>query len=111
MPGNPRAIVAEAERRFPLRIAIKMPPGGIGARYTAMEEWLDENCGIDGWSITPSGARGVLNETIAVFVNTPTCALAFVARWLVPGDPPGFYQLREDEPPRRVPLPPHKSPP
>jgi hypothetical protein len=33
MPGNPKGIVADAERRFPLRIVIKVPPGGIGARY------------------------------------------------------------------------------
>jgi hypothetical protein len=45
MPGNPRAIVAEAERQFPVRIVIKVPPNGIGTRYTPMTEWLDENCG------------------------------------------------------------------
>lgn len=111
MPGNPRAIVAEAERRFPVRIAIKVSPGGIARRYSAMIEWLDENCGIDGWSITPSGTRGFLIDAIAVDVNTPTCAVGFVARWLVPGDPPGFYEVREDEPARRVPLPAHKGPP
>jgi len=27
MPGNPKAIVAEAERLFPVRIVIKVPPG------------------------------------------------------------------------------------
>lgn len=74
MPGNPRAIVAEAERRYPVRIAVKVPSGGIGRRYTAMMEWLDENCGVDGWSITPSGTRGVLIDAIAVYVSTPTCA-------------------------------------
>jgi hypothetical protein len=47
----------------------------------------------------------VLNDAIAIYVNTPTCAVAFVAQWCVPGDPPGFYQVREDEPARRVPLP------
>jgi hypothetical protein len=111
MPGNPRAIVSDAERRFPVRIVIKVPLGGIGQRYIPMTEWLDENCGIHGWSITPAGTRGILNDAIAVYVNTPTCAVAFVARWCVPGDPPGFYQLREDEPERRIPNPPHKSPP
>src|SRR5580704_18168669 len=45
MPGNPRAIVAEAEQRFPVRIVIKVPPGGNGTRYIQMTEWLDENCG------------------------------------------------------------------
>jgi hypothetical protein len=31
MPGNPRAIIGEAERQFPIRIAIKVPEAGIGA--------------------------------------------------------------------------------
>jgi hypothetical protein len=98
MPGNPRAIITEAERRFPLRIVIRVPEDGIGSRYKPMTDWLDENCGIKGWAIAPAGTRGVLNDAMAVYVSNPTCAVAFVARWLVPGDPPGFYQLREDEP-------------
>jgi hypothetical protein len=111
MPGNPKAIVADAERRFPMRIVVKVPEGGIGTRYTPMVDWLDEHCGVDGWSITPAGTRGLLNDALAVYVNTPACALAFVARWLVPGnDPPGFYELRPDEPEKRGPGPGHFSP-
>jgi len=75
-----------------------------------MCEWLDENCGIDGWAIAPAGTRDVLIDAIAVYVNTPTCAMGFVARWLVPGEPHGFYEVRADEPTQRVPMPPHKSP-
>jgi hypothetical protein len=110
MPGNPKAIIAEAERRFPVRIAIRVPPGGIGQRHLPLTEWLDENCGISGWSITPAGTRGVTNDAIAVYVNTPTCAVAFVPRWCVPGDPPGFYELREGEPERRERIWGHSSP-
>jgi hypothetical protein len=110
MPGNWRAMVANAERRFPVRIAVKVPPGGIGQRYTPMMAWLDDNCGVDGWSIAPAGVRGVVNDAVAVYVSNPTCAAAFVARWCVPGDPPGFYDLRQQEPPRRVPAPFHKTP-
>lgn len=111
MPGNPKAIITEAERLFPVRIVIKVPPGGISTRYMPMTVWLDENCGIRGWSITPAGTRGVLNDAFAVYMNGPACAVAFVARWCVPGDPPGFYTLREDEPARRVPSGGHSSPP
>lgn len=32
---------------------------------------------------------------VAVYVSNPTCGVAFAARWLVPGDPPGFYQVRD----------------
>lgn len=111
MPGNPRAIIAEAEREFPVRIVIKVPPNGIGTRYMPMTEWLDENCGVGGWSITPAGTRGIANDAIAVYMSGPTCAVAFVARWCVAGDPPGFYELRPDEPARRVPSGGHSSPP
>jgi hypothetical protein len=109
MPGNARAIIAEAERRFPLRIAIRVPGDGIGSRYKPMTDWLDDNCGVNGWSITSAGTRGVLNDAMAVYVSNPTCAVAFVARWLVAGDPPGFFELREDEPQRRVPLADHST--
>jgi hypothetical protein len=110
MPGNPRAIRQEAEQQFPVRIIIRTPGGGIGQRYKAMTDWLDENCGINGWAFAPSGMRSVVNDAFAVYVSNPTCAVAFVARWLVPGDPPGFYELREDEPPRRVPIRAHSTP-
>jgi hypothetical protein len=111
MPGNPRAIVAEAELKFPVRIVIKVPEAGIGTRYMPMTEWLDENCGIRGWSITPAGTRGIANDAIALYMSGPTCAVAFVARWCLPGDPPGFYELRQDEPARRVLSGGHSSPP
>jgi hypothetical protein len=41
---------------------------------------------------------------MAIYVNSPTCAVAIADRWLVPGNPPGFYQVREDEPPKGVPM-------
>ena len=62
MPGNPREMIAAAERRFPVRIRIDVPPSGLGQRHTQITAWLDENCGADGWALTPSGTRGVLND-------------------------------------------------
>ena len=61
MPGNPSEMITTAERTFPVRIRIGIPPGGLGRRHTQMTAWLDENCGADGWAMTPSGMRGVLN--------------------------------------------------
>jgi len=84
MPGKPRQIVAEAERQFPIRIIIKMPEAGIGARYTGITDWLDENCGMGNWSLCPAGTRGILNDAVAVYVNTPVCGVGFAARWCVP---------------------------
>jgi hypothetical protein len=109
MPGGLRAIVADAERRFPVRIAIKLPPGGTGQRYKPMTDWLDENCGIDDWSMAPAGMRGIVNDSVAVYISTPTCAVAFVARWCVAGDPSGFYDLRQQEPAQRIPASAHST--
>ena len=97
MPGNPRAIVTEAAP-IPHADRHQGAPGGIGRLYPAMTEWLNENCGIKGWSIAPAGTRGILNDAVAVYVSSPTCAVSFVARWCIPGDPPGFYGLRDQEP-------------
>jgi hypothetical protein len=69
MPSHPREMITMAERRFPVRIRIGVPPGGFGQRHTNITAWLDENCGADGWVITPSGVRGVLND--AVISSTP----------------------------------------
>jgi hypothetical protein len=71
----------DAERRFPVRIRIGVPPGGLGSRLGRMKAWLDANCGADGWAVTPSGTGGVVNDAVAVYFADPTIASAFVARW------------------------------
>jgi hypothetical protein len=58
MPGNPREMITAAERRFSVRIRLGVPPGGLGQRYTQMTAWLDENCGADGWAVTPQERAG-----------------------------------------------------
>jgi hypothetical protein len=30
-----------------------------------IKAWLGENCGADGWAMTPSGTRGVLNDALS----------------------------------------------
>ena len=55
MLGNPRGMITSAERRFPVRIRIAVPPGGLGQRHTQITAWLDENCGADGWAIRRQG--------------------------------------------------------
>ena len=64
MPGNTREMVTMAERTYPVRVRIAVPPGGLGRRLTQMTAWLDENCGADGWAMTPSETRGVLNDAV-----------------------------------------------
>jgi hypothetical protein len=72
MPGNPREIITLAERRFPVRIRIGVPPEGLGRRHTQITAWLDENCGADGWAMTPSGTRGVLNDALSIYFGDAT---------------------------------------
>ena len=78
MPGNPREMITSAERVFPVRIRIGVPPGGLGQRYSQITDWLDANCGADGWALTPAGTRGVLNDAISVYFADATLAGAFV---------------------------------
>jgi len=55
-------MIIEAERRFPVRIRLALPTGGLGERLDQMQTWLDQNAGTDGWAMTPSGIRTVIND-------------------------------------------------
>jgi hypothetical protein len=81
MPGNPREVITTAERTFPVRIRLAVPPGGFGRRHTQINAWLNENGGSDAWALTPSGMRGVLNDAVSLYFADATLASAFVARW------------------------------
>ena len=113
MPGNPREIITLAERRFPVRIRIGAPPEGLGQRHAQMTAWLDENCGADGWAMTPSGTRGVLNDALSIYFGDATLASAFVARWCVWANVEttgGVFRVREDEPAPRMGAGLHRTP-
>ena len=51
MATSSKLMITEAERRFPCRIKLGVPVGGLGSRLTEMHAWLDENCGADGWAM------------------------------------------------------------
>ena len=78
-----------------------------------MTAWLDENCGADGWAMTPSGLRGVLNDTVSIYFRDATLASAFVARWCAGSKVEtvaGVFQVREDEPSPRLGAGLHRTP-
>ena len=113
MPGNPRDMITVAERRFPVRIRVAVPPGGVGQRYSQMTAWLDENCGADGWAMTPSGMRGVLNDAVSIYFLDATLASAFVARWCAGykvETAKGVFRVRADEPAARTVATMHRTP-
>ena len=113
MPGNPREMITAAERRFLVRIRIGVPPTGLGQRHTQITAWLDENCGADGWAMTPSGTRGVANDALSIYFGDAAFASAFVARWCVGAKVEtacGVFQVREDDPEPRVEAGLHRMP-
>jgi hypothetical protein len=85
--SGPRALLpCRAHSRKPdetyERIEALCHPAGLGQLWTAAHEmtaWLDENCGANGWAMTPSKKRGVLNA-LSIYVLDATLAGAFVAR-------------------------------
>jgi len=101
MPGNSRNLITTADRRFPIRIRIAVPPAGLGKRYSQITSWLDENCGADGWAMTPAGTHAVLNDALSIYFADATLASAFVTRWCVRAKAEtagGVFQVREDDP-------------
>ena len=106
-------MIAEAERRFPVRIRIGLPPDGLGSRLDRIKEWLGENCGSNAWAMTPSGTHGVLNDALSIYFGDPTPASAFIARWCAGYGVEtvgGVFQVREDEPMPRVGATLHRTP-
>jgi hypothetical protein len=104
---------SEAESRFPVRIRIGIRPGGLGRPLDEINVWLDANCGADGWAITPSGSRRVVNDALAVYFADPTIASAFVARWCSTQRVEimdGVFRVRDDEPTPRAGAALHKTP-
>ena len=95
----------DAERRFPVRVRIGIPPEGLGSRLDQMNAWLDSNCGADGWTSTPSSTGGVVNDALAICFAEATLASAFVARWCAMQRVEivdRVYQVRDDEPTPRL---------
>jgi hypothetical protein len=66
-------------------------PEGLGQRYARITAWLDENCGLDGWAITPSGTRGVLNDALSIYFGDATLVHSAVVRWLQRRDGCGVF--------------------
>lgn len=113
MAASSRLMITEAERRFPVRVRVAVPEGGFGQRIDGMRRWLDDNCGADGWAMTPAGLRGVVNDAVAIYFADAALAAAFVARWCrqrLPEVTDGAFIVREDDPtaPRIAPL--HRTP-
>ena len=71
----------DAELRFPVRVRIGVPSDGFGRQLALMQAWLDETCGVAGWSSAPAGMSGVVNDAVAFYFENAAFAHAFVARF------------------------------
>ena len=101
----------DAERGSPIRIRA-VPPESLGTRLDQIIASLDANCGVDGWTSTPSSTQGVVNDVLAICFADATLASAFVARWCAMQRVEivdGVYQVRDDEPTPRIGAALHKT--
>jgi hypothetical protein len=102
----------EAERRFPVRIRIGVPPEGLVGRLDQITAWLDANCDAYGWTMNPSGTGGVVNNAVAIYFADATLASAFVIRWCAGQKVEivdGLFRVRDDEPSPRIGAAHHKN--
>jgi hypothetical protein len=96
MAANSKLMV---ERRFPCRIKLGITTGGFGTQLTELHAWLDQNCGADGWAMTPAGLRGVINDAVAIYFLDAALVAAFVTRWCAGSKveiSEGGFRVRED---------------
>jgi hypothetical protein len=90
----------KAERKFPARIKIAVPPEGLGRQLDDMMAWLDANCGAANWAMAPAGLRGVANDALAIYFLDTALASGFVARWCIGyrvETVVGSFRLRDDD--------------
>src|SRR6476660_6445294 len=102
-----------AEQGCRVRIRPCLPHEGFSQRYAEITAWLDENCGADGWAMTPSGMRGVLNDAVSIYFLDATLTSAFVARWCAGykiETAEGVFRIRTDEPTARTTASLHRTP-
>jgi len=103
----------QAERQFPVRVRIAVPPDGFGRQLATMHAWLDETCGVEGWATAPAGLAGVVNDAVAFYFADSGFAHAFVARfccgWRIE-TAGGAFALRREAPASRRAAPAHRTP-
>jgi hypothetical protein len=61
----------------------------------------------------PAGLRGVVNDPVDIYFLDPSSAAGLLARWCGTSKVEttnGAFQIREDDPKKRVPLKDHKTP-
>ena len=102
----------EAERQYPVRVRVAVPPEGFGRQLAVIHAWLDETCGAEGWATAPAGTVGVVNDAIAFYFQDAAFAHAFVVRFCCgyrAETIAGAFAIRDGSPPARRTAPLHKT--
>jgi hypothetical protein len=77
-----------AERYFPVRLRVAVPPGGFGRQLTAMQTWLDQHVGHESYWMggdtgpgRPDAVSAFFLDVAAAhsFVDQFTCGMAVIA--------------------------------
>jgi hypothetical protein len=71
---------AVAERYFPVRVRVAVPPGGFGNQFNVMCAWLDQHAGRGGYFTGAQAAPGLQDAALFYFVEAKMAA-AFVDRF------------------------------
>jgi hypothetical protein len=74
----PQQVVAE--RYFPVRVRVAVPPGGFGNQFNVMCGWLDQHAGKGGYFTGARAGPGLRDAALFYFVDADMAA-AFVDRF------------------------------
>ena len=69
-----------AERYFPVRMRVLVPPCGLGTELDAMHAWLHAQFGRHGYWIGSEAGPGLADAVLIYFLDVPS-AQAFVDRF------------------------------
>jgi hypothetical protein len=80
-----------AERYFPVRVRVAVPPGGFGRQLDEMYAWLDQHVGHSAYWVGSEARPGRTDATLFYFLEAKSAA-AFIDRFscglVVSGEPP-----------------------
>ncbi|BBK44106.1 hypothetical protein STVA_41260 [Allostella vacuolata] len=61
--------VRHIERRFAIRVRIRIPPGGLGTRLDGLVRWLDRRLGVTGYQIWPDQHHPIEPQSTSIYLD------------------------------------------
>ena len=100
MAASSKLMIVEAERRFPCRIKLGVPIGGLASALPRCTHGSTRTGVRMVGVMTPARLRGVISDAVATYFNDAMLAAAFVARWCGGSNvevSEGAFRVREDQ--------------